>query len=136
MDGQRTPIADRPRMPEGYGVPENDEGLISWEHVEERLREAPNYWVATVDARNRPHATPVWGAYLDGLVFLDGSTETRRGQNMAGNPHVTVHLAWARASSSGCSGTQTPNDQSGWRAIAAGRARRSASVRGRPVPLS
>jgi nitroimidazol reductase NimA-like FMN-containing flavoprotein (pyridoxamine 5'-phosphate oxidase superfamily) len=86
------PIADRPHMPEGYGVPEDREGLISWQHVVERLTEAESYWVATVDPQGRPHSTPVWGAYLRELIFLDGSTETKRGRNIAANPQVAVHL--------------------------------------------
>jgi nitroimidazol reductase NimA-like FMN-containing flavoprotein (pyridoxamine 5'-phosphate oxidase superfamily) len=86
------PLVDRPRMPDGYGVPEDADGLVAWEHVAERLRDAENYWVATADRRGRPHSTPIWGAYIRGMVFLDGSPETRRGRNLSANPQVAVHL--------------------------------------------
>lgn len=86
------PVADRPHMPDGYGVPDDEEGRLPWDHVVRRLREAENYWVATADARGRPHSTPVWGAYLRDMVFLDGSPETKRGRNLAANPQVSVHL--------------------------------------------
>jgi hypothetical protein len=92
IDQQLNPVVDRPHMPDGYGTPEDDEGLLPWEHVESRLREAKNYWVATVDAEGAPHATPIWGSYLQGMIFLDGSPETKRGRNLATNPRVAVHL--------------------------------------------
>ena len=37
----------RPYAP-GYGIPSHRRGMISWDHVEERMAEARNYWVATV----------------------------------------------------------------------------------------
>jgi hypothetical protein len=83
--------ADRPYMP-GYGIPETIDGILLWSHVVERMEGAINYWIATVDAENRPHATPVWGVWLDGALFFDGSPQTRRGRNLSANPAVTVHL--------------------------------------------
>lgn len=85
------PQASRPHIP-GYGIPPSEEGLLPWNHVEDRMAESLNYWIATVDERGRPHATPVWGVWLDGRLYFDGSPQTRRGRNLAANPAVVVHL--------------------------------------------
>ena len=85
------PVADRPYV-QGYGIPETEEGMLPWSHVAERMQKSLNYWIATVDSQNHPHATPVWGAWVDGTLFFDGSPQTRRGRNLAENPAVVVHL--------------------------------------------
>jgi hypothetical protein len=38
------PRASRPTKPQGYGVPETDEGLLDWGWAVERLEPALNYW--------------------------------------------------------------------------------------------
>ncbi len=86
------PKAGRPIMPDGYGIPENDDDLLPWSYVEQKMQEARNYWIATASKNGRPAATPVWGAWVDGKLYFDGSPETRRGRNIAQNPNVVVHL--------------------------------------------
>ncbi len=86
------PTADRPIFPEGYGTPENNDNLLPWSYVEERMTPARNYWIVTASHNGRPAATPVWGVWLDGKLYFDGSPQTRRGRNIAQNPHVVVHL--------------------------------------------
>lgn len=85
------PVASRPHIP-GYGIPETDEGMLPWSHVTERLARAAHYWVDTVDSDGAPHATPIWGAFVDGSLYFEGSPGTRRGRNLADNPNVVVHL--------------------------------------------
>lgn len=85
------PKASRPYVPD-YGIPKNAEGMLPWSHVTQRLTDALQYWVCTVDAGGRPHATPVWGVVLDDTLYFDGSPGTRRGRNIAANPAVAVHL--------------------------------------------
>ena len=92
MVSEGIPKAQRPKMPDGYGIPENEEGLLPWSFVEERMMAARNYWVATVDPQGRPHSTPVWGAWIDGACYVEGSPETKRARNLAKNPNVVVHL--------------------------------------------
>jgi nitroimidazol reductase NimA-like FMN-containing flavoprotein (pyridoxamine 5'-phosphate oxidase superfamily) len=87
----KEPKRDRPDIPE-YGIPETEEGVLPWSHVTERMEKAINYWIATTDPKGRPHATPVWGVWIDDSFFFDGSPQTRRGRNLAANPAVTVHL--------------------------------------------
>jgi general stress protein 26 len=86
------PKAGRPVMPEGYGIPEDNEGLLPWSFVEERMVAARNYWIATANQHGHPAATPVWGAWVAGRLYFDGSPETRRGRNIAQNPRTVVHL--------------------------------------------
>lgn len=86
------PRVTRPRMPEGYGVPENDEGTLPWSHASELLAEAKNYWVATTRPDGRPHVMPTWGVWLDGTFYFEGSPETRRMRNLAANPSTVVHI--------------------------------------------
>ena len=89
---QVQPRQTRPEMPEGYGVPDDTEGMVPWSWAEERLRDATNYWVGTVRADGRPHAVPIWGAWLDGRFWFEGSPDTQRGRNLARNPAVVVHV--------------------------------------------
>ena len=70
------PKRSRPIMPEGYGVPETDEGLLDWSWAVERLEAAKNYWFSTTRPDGRPHAMPAWGAWIDGVLYFDGSPET------------------------------------------------------------
>jgi nitroimidazol reductase NimA-like FMN-containing flavoprotein (pyridoxamine 5'-phosphate oxidase superfamily) len=86
------PERGRPLMPEGYGVPEHEDGLLEWSWAVERLAEAKNYWFSTTRPDGRPHAMPAWAAWLDGALYFDGSPETRRGRNLAANPAISIHL--------------------------------------------
>ncbi len=86
------PRAGRPRMPDGYGVPDNNDDLLPWSYVDEKMGAAKNYWFATASRDARPAASPIWGVWLDGKLYGDGSPETRRGRNIAQNPRTVVHL--------------------------------------------
>jgi nitroimidazol reductase NimA-like FMN-containing flavoprotein (pyridoxamine 5'-phosphate oxidase superfamily) len=81
----------RPYIP-GYGVPHNKKGMLPWSFVTERLAEAKNYWICTTDPLGRPHATPVWGMWLDEQLYFGGGADTRRNRNLVANPAVCVHL--------------------------------------------
>ncbi|SRR5581483_461644 len=86
------PRRSRPLMPEGYGVPQTDEGLLPWDWAVERLERARNYWFSTTRPDGRPHAMPAWAVWLDGVLYFEGSPLTRRARNLAENPAVVVHL--------------------------------------------
>jgi hypothetical protein len=92
MESKKQPEVGRPIMPDGYGVPENDDTVLPWSYVEEHMTSAKNYWIATASPAGKPSATPVWGAWVAGKLYFDGSPETRRGKNIAANPKVVVHL--------------------------------------------
>src|ERR1051325_9341334 len=90
--GTSEPRRDRPELPEGYGLPSTDEGLLPWSWAVERLEAARNFWFSTVRPNGRPHAMPAWAVWLDGLLYFEGSPMTRRAQNLASNPNLSVHL--------------------------------------------
>ncbi|MBI3973374.1 MAG: pyridoxamine 5'-phosphate oxidase family protein [Chloroflexi bacterium] len=84
------PAASRPDIPKGYGISESVEGMLPWRWAEERLERAQNYWVVTARPNGRPHAVPVWGAWVEGCFYFDGGG--RKASNMAANPAMVVHL--------------------------------------------
>lgn len=86
------PTASRPQLPPEYGVSRKPKGMLPWSHVTARLTEALHYWICTVSADARPHATPVDGLWLDDRLYFGGSPRTRRHRNLAANPAVCVHL--------------------------------------------
>lgn len=86
------PRAGRPHMPEGYGVPKDATGIMAWSKARAALEQAKLYWVGTTRPDGRPHAVPIWGAWLDNSFFFEGSPETRRGRNLAANPAIVVHI--------------------------------------------
>lgn len=86
------PKADRPLMPEGYGVPETDDGMLAWADVEERLVDSTQYWMATARDDGRPHVVPRWGIWLDGGLYYDGSPATLHARNVAARGDCVLHL--------------------------------------------
>ena len=81
------------RFPTGYGTPGGADSLLSWSHVEERMRAASNYWLVTVGPDARPHARPVDGVWVDGALCFGGSPEARWVRNLMLNPAVSVNLS-------------------------------------------
>lgn len=86
------PKAMRPVLPEGYGLPEDDHGLLPWKYVQERMIAAKNYWICTATTDGKPAATPVWGVWIENRLYFDGAPTTRRGRNINANPRINVHL--------------------------------------------
>ena len=86
------PTRGRPIAPDLYPFPDDPRRWLPWSHVDQRLRDAPNYWLATAGPTGVPHATPVWGVWVDGALYFDGPPTTRWARNLAANPRLTVHL--------------------------------------------
>lgn len=84
--------AGRPKVPQDYGVPENNDTLLPWSYVDEHMTAARNFWIVTASPESQPAASPVWGAWLAGKLYFDGSPVTRRGRNIRANPRMAVHL--------------------------------------------
>jgi hypothetical protein len=82
--------ASRPYMP-GYGVLPADEGegLLPFEWAEERLRDARNYWVATVGP-DGPHLMAVWGVWIDRQFVFSTGRKSRKARNLASEPRCVI----------------------------------------------
>lgn len=86
------PEPDRPQMPEGYGVPQTEAGILDWGFVEERMAAARNYWIVTASLEGHPQAMPVWGAWIDQALYFSSDPETLHARNLSENPQVVAHL--------------------------------------------
>lgn len=84
------PRVSRPHFPEGYVS--NPTRWLAWAEVEARLQAALHYWLITVSPHGRPHAVPLWGVWVEGCFYFDGSPQTRHARNLNHNPQVIVHL--------------------------------------------
>jgi nitroimidazol reductase NimA-like FMN-containing flavoprotein (pyridoxamine 5'-phosphate oxidase superfamily) len=65
---------------------------MSWAWVDEQMTRARNYWVCTVRADGRPHAAPVWAIWYEGVLYFSSSRLSVKGQNVARDPRVSIHL--------------------------------------------
>ncbi len=83
---------DRPRLPDGYGVPTTDGALLPWSDVRQRLVDSAQYWLATTRADGRPHVVPRWGVWLDDRLYYDGSPETLHARILRRSSACTLHL--------------------------------------------
>ena len=86
------PGRDRPEIPDGYGVPRTDHGVLEWSAVEKRLEESHHYWMATTRPNGKPHVVPRWGVWMAGLFWYDGSPDTVHVRNLAANSACVLHL--------------------------------------------
>jgi general stress protein 26 len=78
--------------PADYPFPKNEDGMVPWSRAKELLEGSRYYWLATVRPDGRPHVAPLWGAWVDDVLYFDGSPETRWGRNIAANPSASVNL--------------------------------------------
>lgn len=79
-------------VPEGYMRSDRELRLLDWSHIDARMSDAQNYWIATTRPNGHPHVMPTWAIWHEGKLYFDGSPETRRMKNITSNPHVAVHL--------------------------------------------
>jgi hypothetical protein len=86
------PVGSRPDLPKDYGIPEDDEGLVKWSTVNEWMEQTKVFWIGTTWPDGRPHAIPIWGAWVENKFFFDGSPATRWARNLAQNPGIVVHI--------------------------------------------
>ena len=85
------PEASRPHMP-GYGIldAESGRGLLPWSWARDRLEQSHNYWISTARPGGRPHTTAVWGLWRDDIFYFSMAANSRKAQNLAGDPHCVV----------------------------------------------
>jgi pyridoxamine 5'-phosphate oxidase-like protein len=83
------PTVDKPEIPAEYGDPKQ---RLDWSEVEERLRSATAYWIASTRPDGRPHVVPRDGIWIDGALYYGGSSQTVHSRNIMANPNVVVHI--------------------------------------------
>lgn len=66
--------------------------MLPWSFVEERMAASRNYWISTTRPDGRPHAAPVWGAWVDGTLYFGSAPRSQKARNLAANPNVVVNL--------------------------------------------
>jgi nitroimidazol reductase NimA-like FMN-containing flavoprotein (pyridoxamine 5'-phosphate oxidase superfamily) len=76
----------------GYGISDEPEGMLSWDWAEEQMVKSRNYWICTTRPDGRPHASPVWGVWLDGALYFSCGPDSRKARNLAHSPEIVVHL--------------------------------------------
>lgn len=89
---ERDTQRSRPGFAPGYGVEANLDGMLGWAWVDERMRVARNYWVATTTADGRAQVAPVWGVWFDDTFFFGTGVSSRKGRNLARDPRVSINL--------------------------------------------
>jgi nitroimidazol reductase NimA-like FMN-containing flavoprotein (pyridoxamine 5'-phosphate oxidase superfamily) len=85
----KAPTATRPHMP-GYGVPENKKSLLPWSWAEQRLKKSHNYWISTTKPDGSPHTMVIWGLWDKGAFYFSTGATSRKGRNLAENPHCVI----------------------------------------------
>jgi general stress protein 26 len=75
-----------------YGIATETEGMLSWEWVSQQMAASRNYWICTTRPDGRPHASPVWGVWLDGVLYFGCDANSVKATNLHANPQLVVHL--------------------------------------------
>jgi general stress protein 26 len=80
-----------PHVPSGYGLKPRKE-YLPWSHARDRLEQSRNYWICTSRPDGRPHSIPVWGFFLDDVLYFGTMKSSRKAKNLGKNPSVSIHL--------------------------------------------
>jgi nitroimidazol reductase NimA-like FMN-containing flavoprotein (pyridoxamine 5'-phosphate oxidase superfamily) len=80
-----------PHVPPGYGLKPRKE-YLPWSHAQERLERSRSYWICTSRPDGRPHSIPVWGFFLDDVLYFGTMRSSRKAKNLDKNPSVSIHL--------------------------------------------
>src|SRR5215469_8504355 len=80
-----------PHVPSLYGLKPRKQ-YLPWSHARERLEGSRNYWICTTRPDARPHSIPVWGFFVDDVLYFGTSLDSRKARNLEHNPAVSVHL--------------------------------------------
>ena len=87
----KIPEPSRPYIP-GYGVPKAKKGMLTWDWIDEQMKKATVYWIATVSPEGYPHAIPTWGIWIGGKLYFGGGEKTRHMRNLMTNSNIVAHL--------------------------------------------
>ncbi|HEX2884182.1 MAG TPA: pyridoxamine 5'-phosphate oxidase family protein [Candidatus Limnocylindria bacterium] len=82
-----SPTRDRPGLPPGY-ITRAPKGMLSWASVQRVLRTARYVWLSTTSADGSPHLVEQWGAWVDDVLYFEGSDRTLWARNLARDPRL------------------------------------------------
>jgi pyridoxine/pyridoxamine 5'-phosphate oxidase len=74
----------------GYGLPENNKGLLPWSWAEQRLKGSHNYWITTVKPNGSPHTMVVWGLWQGRRFLFSTGSNSRKARNLERNQACIV----------------------------------------------
>jgi len=80
------------RIDPSYGIKAVPGEKLPWDQVEAWLVASRNYWICTTRPDGRPHAKPVWGAWIDDRALWSTGDGSVTGRNLAANRAVVVHV--------------------------------------------
>jgi nitroimidazol reductase NimA-like FMN-containing flavoprotein (pyridoxamine 5'-phosphate oxidase superfamily) len=80
-----------PHVPSLYGLKPRKQ-YLPWSHARERLERSRNYWICTARPDGRPHSIPVWGFFVDDVLYFGTAKLSRKAKNLSHNPAVSIHL--------------------------------------------
>jgi general stress protein 26 len=81
----RTPVTT---LDERYSSPAAV--AVEWPETEEALAAAELFWISTVRADGRPHATPVVAVWVEDAVWFGTGADEQKFVNLSANPHVVL----------------------------------------------
>lgn len=79
-------------MPEHYEQSTGSHPTLDWGGLAERLAAARYYWLTTTGPAGKPHAVPLWGAWVRDVWYFDGIPTARWARDLAERPEVVMHL--------------------------------------------
>jgi general stress protein 26 len=82
MNEPRTTLDQRYSGPTATATP--------WEETRRVLETAELFWLTTVRADGRPHATPVVAVWYDGAIYFGTGAEEQKFRNLRGNSRVLL----------------------------------------------
>lgn len=86
------PQRSRPRFEPGYGISQDEEGMLDWRWAEERLAASRNFWIVTSRPDGAASVAPVWGLWWENAVVFGTNPSSAKGRNLERDPRVVVHL--------------------------------------------
>lgn len=86
------PKRSRPSMDASYGLTDETDGMLDWDWVCDQMQKSRNYWVCTTSPSGAPHAAPVWGVWVDEILYFATGGKSRKGRNIAADPRTVIHL--------------------------------------------
>ena len=84
------PRRSRPAFEPGYGISQDEEGMLDWSWAEERLASSRNYWIVTTGGDGAPAAARL-GCLVRGTLYFGTNPQSLKG-NLSRDPRVVIHL--------------------------------------------